>query len=721
MTDISGVIETFKEEARELLEEMERILLELEDEPDNKDHLNTLFRAMHTVKGSAGLFAFNHIVSFTHEVETLLDKVRNNEVSINQDLLSLFLACKDHTEKLLEETLDEPAQKLDAILEENNATLIKSVRKYFDNKEIDYLNVVDDTVETLERNNSTYDKWVISLLFKEDALRMGIDPLSFMRYMQTLGDIDSSYLLTSKIPTDESYHPEACYVNLKLTLKSEADKQTIENVFEFATDDCDITILPPDSKIAEYIKLLEEMPVNEVKRLGDMLISIGAITENDLNKALSLQSDVSLNQKQHLGEILGDTMIQSQVIESAIHKQAETKQKLVTESTSIRVDSRKLGDLINLVGELVISGAAMNLLVEKHALPEVNDTAMNINSLISDVRDIALELRMVPINETFSKFKRVVRDMSKELGKDIELIITGGDTELDKTVVEKINDPLTHLVRNSLDHGIEMPETRISNKKPAQGTINLNAYHDAGQIIIEVSDDGGGLNAERILAKAISKGIVDADAKLSKAEIFNLIFEAGLSTKQTASDLSGRGVGMDVVKRNIEALRGTIKIDSFEGEGTTISITLPLTLSIIDGFLVEASGEQYIIPLATVEQCVELEDDISDKGKDYINLRGQAMPFLRLNEFFHSEHLKQKENSSQRKSIVIVRSGNNRAGIAVDFLHGEHQTVIKPLGEIFNKISGLTGSTVLGNGSVALILDTQALIDKAIQKGKYIK
>jgi two-component system chemotaxis sensor kinase CheA len=326
---------------------------------------------------------------------------------------------------------------------------------------------------------------------------------------------------------------------------------------------------------------------------------------------------------------------------------------------------------------------------------------------VEEVRDSALTLRMVQIGATFNRFQRVVRDVSKELGKDIELVISGAETELDKTVVEKIGDPLTHLVRNSMDHGIESAEVRLANGKPAKGTLRLNAYHDSGSIVIEVSDDGGGLKKDRILQKAIEKGLVAPDANLTDKEIFNLIFEAGFSTSDAVSNLSGRGVGMDVVRRNINALRGTIDIESAQGEGTTIRIRLPLTLAIIDGFLVGVGTSSFVIPLDLVVECIELSDEDRRAGEErnYLSLRGQVLPYMRLRDLFDV-----KGDQVRRENVVVVQYGNARAGLVVDALLGEFQTVIKPMGRIFSHVNGIGGSTILGSGEVALILDVPRLV-----------
>jgi len=719
--DLGPALIIFMQEAKDLLEEMESSLLALEDNPDDSETVNSVFRAMHTIKGSSGLFGFNPVVSFTHEAETVLDYVRNGERKIDDALISILLDCKDHTANLLEFCVESPEAE---VTDELTAAGDQIVKQLTGNDGVsDTLAVIstDDQeaiVESLDDVKDIADSWLISLAFKADAFRMGVDPLSFFRYLKTLGDIQRVLVITTDIPSTDDFDPESCYLNCKLAFKSDADKQTIEDVFEFAADDCDINILPPNSKVETYLSLLDDLSESHIQRLGDILVEVGALTKNDITKAIQTQesSDAGSAQgKKPLGEILVEQqVVQPAVVDKALEKQQEVKQKAATEASFIRVDSNKLGQLIDLVGELVISGAAMDLMVGKHGLADVEEVAETMNSLVNGIRDTALDLRMVPIGETFSRFRRVVRDVSKELSKDIELKISGGETELDKTVVEKINDPLTHLIRNSLDHGIESPTERLQAGKPEKGHIKLTARHQSGHIIIQIIDDGAGLNKERIVAKAIANGIISDEHSLSDQEIYNLIFAAGLSTKEQASDLSGRGVGMDVVRRNIEALRGSVNIDSREGEGTTITIQLPLTLAIIDGFMVEASNERYIIPLSMVEECVEMNGDNwrVDEVQNYVNLRGVAMPYLRLSEYFNAEKVESK-NKLARQSLVVVRLGKKKAGFVVDELHGEHQTVIKPLGKVFENLEGLTGATVLGDGNVALILDVQGLIKAA--------
>jgi two-component system chemotaxis sensor kinase CheA len=353
------------------------------------------------------------------------------------------------------------------------------------------------------------------------------------------------------------------------------------------------------------------------------------------------------------------------------------------------------------VGELIIAGASTSVVARRAQIPELLECTSTLSGLVEEVRDSALQLRMVKIGATFNRFQRVVHDVSRELGKDIRLAVNGEDAELDKTVVEKIGDPLTHLVRNAMDHGIEPAELRVARGKPAHGTVSLNAYHDSGSIVIEVSDDGGGLKRERILAKGVERGLVEPGRILSDKEIFNLIFEPGFSTAEQVTNLSGRGVGMDVVKRNIVALRGSVEIASREGTGTTVTVRLPLTLAIINGFQVGVGKSVFVIPMDMVEECIEFHEQ---PDCDWVDLRGQPLPYVRLREHFGLAGA-----PARRRSIVVVRYGSRRAGLVVDHLLGEFQTVIKPLGKVFAGARFLSGSSILGNGDVALILDMAAL------------
>jgi two-component system chemotaxis sensor kinase CheA len=728
---IDDARQTFAQEANELLQEMEDALLSMEETPEDEEYLNSVFRSMHTIKGAAGVFGFDAIVAFTHPVETVMDSVRNGERSVDSDLIAVLLECRDHTASLVEHVLSGEEGDLPADLQARGDELLARLTGGATSASTAVVEVADN-LEKEEGSEASGDNWVISLQFGTDALRNGLDPLSFLRYLGTLGEIVEIITFTRDMPAGDKMDPESCYLGFRIAFNSDANKAAIEGVFEFAQDDCDIRILPPHSRQEHYLELLQELPDLDVSRLGEMLVDIGALTEHELEACLGEQhqpqeaqaagkeaGESEAPEARPLGEILVEQKVVGKpVVEQALKKQQKSRERASQEAKYIRVDSEKLGRLINLVGELVISSAAMKVQVERHGLSDVEEVVSGVEHLVEEIRDNALQLRMVQIGDTFSRFRRVVRDVSKELGKEIELRITGGETELDKTVVEKINDPLTHLIRNALDHGIESPAVRVEQGKPATGTVFLNAYHDSGHIVIQIRDDGAGLDPERIRTKAENLGMVQPDQQMSRQDIFRLIFEAGLSTKQQASDLSGRGVGMDVVRRNIEALRGTVELDSELGEGTTVTIHLPLTLAIIDGFLVAADEESYVIPLSMVAECVEMDEDSWQINEDssFVNLRGEVLPYLRLKEFFGGNEAAGTETApaeKARESLVVVRFGRNKAGFVVDELFGELQTVIKPLGKVFQGLRGISGATVLGSGEVALILDVQELIKQA--------
>ncbi|KYN91062.1 chemotaxis protein CheA [Vibrio cidicii] len=711
----------FVQESAELLEQMEDALLAMEQSPHDEEPINQVFRAMHTIKGAAGIFGFDCIVDFTHPVETQMDLVRKGVRSIDSAFIALLLECKDHTERLVGTVTEGMEHEMPTELEQAGRELIAQLLQV-SSTPTPIASETHNPLETqMERENSR-DFWVIALDFKPDALRNGLDPLSFIRYLPRLGHITDIVTLTQDLPTAELMDAESCYLSFRISLISEASKTDIEEVFEFVREDCDVRIVPPNSLQASYLDLLDNLPEENVQRLGEMLINIGAITEQELALALTEQnSPVQSADPQEAGQPLGEILVKHQIVsepvlEKALHKQQTNREKANKENQSIRVDANRLGHLINLVGELVISNAAVRLMVDKYQMQDAQEVVTNVEALVEEIRDHALQLRMVPIGDTFSRFRRVVRDVSQELGKEIELVITGGEAELDKSVVEKIADPLTHLVRNALDHGIESPAERRANGKPSTGTLRLNALHDSGHIVIQIADDGAGLDLEKIRRKAEVNGLIKADQTLSRRELTRLIFEPGLSTKEQASNLSGRGVGMDVVKRNIDALRGNVEVDSEKGKGTLVTIHLPLTLAIIDGFMVGVGSERYVIPLSMVEECVELDSAqwSSDNQRHHINLRGDMMPCLRLRDFFDVVD----EERTDRENLVVVRFGRSRAGLVVDQLFGELQTVIKPLGKVFQGLKGISGATVLGNGNIALILDIQGLISLAIKQSE---
>ena len=715
MDEITSV---FVQECREQLAEMEAGLLRLEQNPDDHDNINAIFRAAHTIKGGAGVVECHFIVAFTHLVENLLDALRNGDMSVSPELATLLLECGDQMGSLVDVLAAQEAAP-PAELAARGDALTARLREVFEaghapeKAPTDASLAVHESAVEVESSGGgvvNNDSWHISVRFGRNVLRGGMDPLSFIRYLGNLGEIIGIETICDAIPPAEEMDPESCYLGFEVRLQTKASKADIENVFNFVADECELRILPPHSNIADYIRHIMELPEDSL-RLGEILVRCGALTQAEIDHGLSAQLDANACTEEGapsstpLGEILVEKkIVHKEIVDAAIAKQTQVGEKKALDAQLVRVHADKLDQLIDLVGELVIAGASANLLALKSGQSELLEATSVLSRLVEDIRDSALQLRMVQIGDTFNRFNRVVRDVAKELGKEIELSISGAETELDKTVVEKIGDPLMHLVRNSLDHGIEPTALRLERGKPACGRVSLNAYHDSGIIVIEVADDGGGLNRERIRAKAIERELIAPDATLSDNEIVNLIFEPGFSTVEKVSKLSGRGVGMDVVRRNILSLRGTVDVTSTEGEGSTFTIRLPLTLAIIDGFQVGVGTASYVIPLDSVVECIEQKNLTGDR--DFLNLRGEALPFVRLRELFEA-----KGTAPVRESIVVVQFAGHRAGIVVDQLMGEFQTVIKPLGRMFANLRGIGGSTILGSGEVALILDVAALVN----------
>ncbi len=712
--DLREARQTFMQESCELLQEMENALLSLEASPEDQDLINSLFRSAHTIKGSSGVLGIGHVERFTHVVENLLSKVREGEIKIIRDIIEVLLDCRDHISTLVELAAEEGAGLPDGVLKKD-AELIERLSVHLGqilhdsglDKAVDEASARDE-----EGTKALTDAWHLSLRFNQNILRDGMDPISFINYLSKMGEIISLTTLCN-MPALDEMDAESCYTGFEIDFKSEFDKKSIEDVFEFVREDSSIAILPPNSKIDSYIELIQNSQEG-VTLLGEILVKGGALTQTELDNALHLQQanarggKAGSDRKAFIGEILvNEGMVSPEVVDAALERQKKAIVQKAREASTIRIDAAKLDNLINLVGELVISSANIDQHAQHLRDGGLVEAASVMVRLVEDVRETTMKIRMVPIGETFGRFNRVVRDISRDCGKEIELVVSGGDTELDKNVVEKINDPLMHLVRNAADHGLERPDVRVSNGKPAKGTVRLNAYHDAGSIVIEVEDDGKGLNREKIYEKAVSQGLVAQGQSLTDIEIFRLIFEPGFSTADSVTKLSGRGVGMDVVKRNIESLRGTVDVESAEGKGAKVRIRLPLTLAIIDGFMVGVAGSNYVIPLDMVVECVELSaaDRAAAGKRNYINLRGEILPYIRLRNYFDEQG-----EPSRFESIVIVQYAGQKIGLVVDELFGEVQTVIKSLGKVYKEVKGVSGATIMGNGKVALILDVPRLI-----------
>jgi len=735
-------LQIFADEAEDLLSLAEQALLNLDDLnniTDTLEGIDDLFRTFHTIKGAAGLFGLNTIVDFTHIVESVLVKIREGALTVDDEMVSLFLSSRDHLEKLVEHSLQE-GEVLDPDLKQNDESLLNKFSVYLGDSSGAILTEKNKlTTGQLELSDEDDDgvineNWHISLRFGLNTLRNGMEPASFISYLNNIGEVKHVTTISDAIPVWAEFDSESCYLGFELELFAPStNKDALEEVFEFVQDDCKICILPPHSHIDSYIKLIEDLP-EEQMRIGDILVACGALTTHEKDNILSTQDKITdqvtasgAEQKvPPLGKIaVGQQVVQQAVVDAAIKKQSVIKQQQGNAQQTIRVNALKLESLVNLVGELVIGSANSELNARRLGDSDLNEAMGNLLRLVEEVRDTALGLRMVQIGETFNRFKRVVREVSRDTGKDIELRISGAETELDKTLIEKIGDPLMHLVRNAIDHGIESPKHRLAAGKSAKGVVNLDAFHDSSSIVIQISDDGGGLSKEKIITKALDKGLIQENQQLSDQEIYRLIFEAGFSTAETVSNISGRGVGMDVVRKNIESLRGQVELKSAVGKGSTISIRLPLTLAIIDGFQVRVGDAHYIVPLDMVEECIELNDALhgGDERANYVNLRGEILPFMHLKEMFGmhpvaTEIVQTNKNDECRENIVVVRFAGKKAGFVVDELLGENQTVIKPLGKVFQNLKGISGTTILGSGEVAMIIDIPEMVNRVIDSGQ---
>jgi two-component system, chemotaxis family, sensor kinase CheA len=696
--------EGFRDEARQMLAQFEQALLVMELKPDDRENLDAAFRAAHTLKGSAGLFGFDAVAAFTHEVETLLEALRSGALAVDEPLTALLLQSRDQMGLLLA-ALDE--HTADPALAERSAMLGSALRGALAGSPAAPSPAVG--VPAAEAATGPVPAtFQLSLRFGADALRNGLDPLAFIRYLDRLGQVLAAHTLHQGVPVLEALDPEACCLGFEIRLASAAGQPAIADVFSFCADDCDIAILGPDHTAADWQALLDHRAADTDGQAALLALWRAQGVVLPLRAAPVAQPEASppLIERRTAAEA-------DRRANPPERRSGRSDRRGGDETRFVRVRADKLDQLIDLIGELVIASSGAQLVAQTERSPGFAEAAERIHDLVQQARDGALGLRMVPLGETFARFHRVVRDIGKQLGKDVALQITGGDTELDKAMVETVADPLMHLVRNSMDHGIETAEQRLAAGKPAQGRLALHAFHEAGAIHIEVSDDGRGLDRDRILAKARAQGLVAADALLDDAAIAQLIFAPGFSTADTVTNLSGRGVGMDVVRRNIEALRGQIRIASTPGRGATMQIRLPLTLAIIDGFLTSVGGVSYVLPLALVAECLALPPECEAQPArvtGHFDLRGEVLPYVDLARFYRHA----APRSTGRRSLVVVRDAGGLVGLVVDRLHGEHQTVIKPLGPVFQHLRGLAGSTILGSGEVALILDVPAMLSLAI-------
>nr|WP_319493395.1 chemotaxis protein CheA [uncultured Desulfobacter sp.] len=696
MKEFNAFTQEFCSEAEELLAGVEDAVLDMEENPGDSEAVNRLFRSMHTIKGSGAMFGFDAISEFTHHVETVLDNVRNGTVPVSKTLIDLILVSRDRiTAMLAEATGDGPATD-----PEQGEKIIASLKRLLGDDEAEPTDedVPNISAEDALASDEPQNEVIYRIRFSPavDIFSTGMDPAMLLYDLADMGPC-GIVAQTEKVPDLENLSPESCYLYWDIVLTTDKGINAVKDVFIFVEDNCEIVIETVEEKVIQA----EEV---SAPRLGDILVERGDIDRTIVDEQFNSQKKI------------GERLVESGAISKEKVKSALTEQTVVSKmhkssaASTVRVPSDRLDKLINLVGELVISQARLTQVSEHRDDSELVESVEEIERLTGELRDSVLNIRMMPIGTIFNKFRRLVRDLSSQLNKKVELVTKGAETELDKTVLERLDEPLVHLIRNSLDHGIECPEVREQHGKSQKGTIVLSATHKGTNVVITIQDDGVGLNVESIRQKAVDRGLIPGNAELSNKKIFSQIFVPGFSTANEVTSVSGRGVGMDVVKKTIEALRGRLDIDSVPGEGTKITLILPLTLAIINGLLVRIEDDFFVLPLMSVKECVEIKSREIEKinGRNILNVRGDMVPYIRLRDRFHmGTHRPETEH------VVITDVNNSRIGFVVDHVIGGHQTVIKPLGPAFKNVKNISGATILGDGTVALILDTNVLLESA--------
>lgn len=666
----------FFEEAFDLIQDLEDSLLILEEDPDSSSHIERVFRAMHTIKGNSAMFGFSHIDRFTHNLETVYDFVRQGKLKITSPLLTATLSAVDQLKTLLNEgdtVSDETMAESLRITEQVNS-FIAGTAKVGEEE--------DRGLALLAKDADIASTYFISFKPHADIFKTGTNPLYLVDELCSLGR-SITYAHTEAIPElSLEMEADSCYTAWSIFLSTTEDVNALYDVFIFVEGSCEV-----DITLLAGIDLLGNTQFSD--RIAELYLAGGAFNAAELK---------------HYAETLCTS---EQALECAqtARRTVTTKENTIS---SIRVSSDKVDGLMNLVSELVTMQAQLSLFAEKSLLPELSAISENMDKITRRLRDTAFGICLIPLDSMLTRFHRLVRDVSKELGKDVAFITEGTDTELDKTVIENLADPIMHILRNSLDHGIESAQERAAKGKPAQGTIRLRAFYSGTNVHIQIFEDGRGINPETIRAKAIESGIIGADAVLSKQETLDLIFRSGFSTAARVTELSGRGVGMDVVKRKISEIRGEVEIDSEVDKGTSITIKLPLTLSIIDGLLVKISETYFVIPLSAVDTIYAAKHTDLKKYNNMVVLAGRQMPYVYLRTYFDYP-----ANDEDQEQIVVVSYSDISVGLVVDRVVGEYQAVLKPLGKAFKSLDFVSGAAILGDGTIALVLDTTRVIRQA--------
>ena len=716
MFDSDEFISIFLSEANEIVEGLENDLVLLEDNKSDEDLLNKIFRSAHTLKSSAGTVGFTTMSELNHVAENLLEKVRSGKLDVTPTMITVLLEFLDTVKIMLQNIIDGKGEA-DGV---NNIESLKAkIKAIADGNEIDASVQAPTTSsaaptvkketqtstqaqaieepEKKEESSSGSNVFHISMSFKATIFDNGIDPLMFLNDLRDIGTISNLKIDSSNVlPISALEDPYTCYTQFSLDISTNSTLEQVQNIFLFVIDDNDINI--SDAKVS----------VQKEDKIE---------TQTETQVAEEIKEGKSIEETKSQEEIKEEIKTeQAKPQTSATKSQASSSVKVQAPST-VRVDTRKLDSLMNLIGELVIAQSRIMQLTQSLDIDNgLKEAVSSMDRTSRQIQEEVMNIRMMPVGPIFNQFHRYVRDLNLELNKEVKLVLKGETTEIDKNMLEQLSDPLKHIIRNSMDHGIERTkEERIARGKPEFGTITMSAAHQEGHVVIEVSDDGNGLNKERIYNKAIEKGLLSKDGKYSDAEIYRTIFSPGLSTAEKITDISGRGVGMDVVRANVEKMKGKIEIKSEEGKGSTFIIKLPLTLAIIEG-ITFALGEQiYIMPLISIIEQMKVKNEqikpFEGRG-EMIKIRDEYLPLIRLHKVFEIDtHIEDIDNGI----VVVVEAGYRRCAIFVDELLDQQQVVIKSLDSAFSKHSGISGGTILGDGRIALIIDIQGLVNISLQ------
>lgn len=653
--------ETFRQEAQELLVQLEDVLLDLDARPDDRELIDTAFRALHTLKGSGAMFGFDDLARFAHVVENTFDRLRKSEMALSRDLVATALAAKDFMRQLIQSPGDAPAAIGQSVLEalQRQGGGMQAAPHT--------ANATPPTGSGGKNGTAAPVTYDIAFVLPANALLRGTKPLLLLDELREMGACQVTADDSSVPPLDE-LDPERCYLKWRVRLTTTQPPSAIDDVFMFVRDDMELSVRTVEPNTA---------PPPAAATPPTLAPALAASAKSDPPPAEARCAPIPPIPS---GQPVGNT---------------------------IRIPAERIDNLMDRVGELVIAQSRLRQLTQASPDPTLRSVSEDIERLSSELRNATMGIRMVPIGQLFSRFRRVVHDLAHELGKDLRLVTAGEETELDKTVIENLNDPMLHLIRNAIDHGLEPAAEREAAGKERTGTLSLEARHAGAQVLITIRDDGRGMNRTRIHAKAAEAGWLSAGSDIPDSELFQMIFRPGFSTATTVTSVSGRGVGMDVVKRTIDSLHGFIDVDSIAGQGARVTLRLPLTLAIIDGLLVRVGRGRYVIPLSTVEECVELSDadNLRSTGRSFLNIRGELVPFLRLRELFQVT-----APPDPYPKVVVVAAGDRRVGLVVDQIIGDHQTVIKSLSKLHADVAIFSGATILGDGAVALILDVVNLI-----------